>query len=308
MAWYDDLLSWGQNNPGLVTAGATLAGGLLGSANGSQQAGTTTQTTAPWAPQQPYLQDLFQRARTQSQQPGVSPLMNTALQGMQSANASPLTGQAQSTISNTLNTNPSNYFGIGQRTTLAPNSYLQGGMDNPYLQQSIDSASQDAMRNLNPAFAQAQRASGSFGNAGLAEQFARTSASTLGNIANTARMGQFNTNMGMENQNNQAQAGFNQQGIQNDIGQYNQGQSVLNNAAFNTPSFTASNQNNAGSLFNAASLANQAQWQPLQNYGALVSGGNGSTSTSPYYTNPVSGALGGGLLGSQIAGNIFGSK
>lgn len=45
--------------------GALLGAGL-GSLNGSQQ-GTTSSTSAPWGPQQPYLQDLFGRAQAASQ-------------------------------------------------------------------------------------------------------------------------------------------------------------------------------------------------------------------------------------------------
>lgn len=276
----------------------------------------------------------------------------------------------------------------------AINPYL--GVDNPYLRQSIDSASQSAMRNLMPAYNQAQNASGSFGNSGVADYFGRAAADTLGNIANNAYMNQYNTsqqlagqqsqynatnqqnaalanqnavnsmnqaamsgtagintyNAGAQNsinsanqqlaqQNNQYNAtnlqnqnqynaglasslGFGnaqlqandlsrnsnlaQTGIANDISQYNQGQNVLNNAAFNAPGFNTSNLNNYGTLYNAASLNNAAQWNPLNSYSNLVRGSYGSTSTSPYYTNNAAGALGGALLGSQVYSNLFGGK
>lgn len=312
-------LTFDQIAPWLAIAG----GALIGSQSGATQAGTSTTTQAPWEPQQPYLQDLFARAyqNLQTNQNGVSPEMQTAFGNMQNSLNGNLSGQAASAISNTLNTNPANYFGIGrtnpyqgQNTAQTNNPYL--GMDNPYLQKSIDDASQSAMRNLMPAFNQAQKASGSFGNSGVSDYFGRAAADQLGTIANNAYMNQFNTNS-QQTQNQQQfnanlqagdlarNAGMAQQGITNDINQYNQGQSVLNNAAFNTPSYNSANMGNYGQLFNAASLMNSNQWNPLQQYSSLIRGSYGGSSTSPYYSNPVSGALGGGLLGSQLYSSLF---
>lgn len=464
---------WLTNNAGLL---ASLGlGGLVGSMNGSQQAGTTTTTNAPWSPQQPYLLDLFQRAQNQSQNPATSDAMNSAFSGMQNAVGSALPNQAQGVIGKTLSIDPSKYFGIGatnpylgkttpqvsnpylgaqaatatnplstlaantasnpfigsqaatasnpfigqQATTYnaatANNPYL--GIDNPYLSATIDAASQDAMRNIMPAYDQAQAASGSFGNSGVADYFGRAAANTLGNIATNARMGQFQqnqnlaqnqgqfnagqlnaagaTNAGATNtlaQNNanlaqnlglanagavnamtqanmgaagalgqfnasalnsqqaqnqslaqqlaqynatnaQNQGQFNanlaqnlglanagltqtdltrnaqlaQTGIGNDIGQYNQGMSVLNNAAFNAPQFGTANLNNYGTLYNAAALQNNAQWNPLNNYSNLIRGTYGGTSSQPYYNNPVSGAIGGALLGGSLFGGLSGA-
>lgn len=308
-------LDWGS----LVAGGL---GALLGSSGGYQQSGVTTNTAGPWQPQQPYLLDLFSRAMTQSQQPATSAAMDSAFAGMQGAINPALTNQASGVISNTLGMDPSQYYGIGrvnpyQGQTTAPvtNPYL--GMDNPYLKQSVDAASQSAMRNMMPAFNQAQRASGSFGNSGIAETFGRTAAETLGNISNNAYMNQFNTQQGLAQNlglaNAQLQQGditrnanLAQTGIANDIGQYNTGMGVLSNTAFNAPNFSTSSMNPYGTLYNAATLQNNAQWNPLLNYSSMIRGSYGGSTSTPYYTNPYAGALGGAVAGSQLYNSIVG--
>jgi hypothetical protein len=125
---------------------------LLGGINGSKQTGTETKTQAPWTPQQPYLTDMFAKAKAASDSGAASPYETSALQGLQG-------------FANGPKTNP------------------LAGVDNPYLTQTINNASQDAMRNLMPMYDQAQRASGSFGNSGVTEAFGRTAADTLGKIA-----------------------------------------------------------------------------------------------------------------------------
>lgn len=217
---------------------APLAGGLLGGINGSKQTGTETKTAAPWGPQQPYLLDMFNKAQAAANSGAMSPYETSALQGMQG-------------------------FASGPKT----NPYA--GVDNPYLTQAINNASQDAMRNLMPAFDQAQNASGSFGNSGLAESFARNAASTLGNIATNARMQDYGT---------QQQLGEN---------------SVNRTMGALGPLFSSGN----------ASAANP--WTNVKNYANAVTGTFGGSSSSPIYTNPVSNILGGGLLGSQIYNNLM---
>jgi hypothetical protein len=127
---------------------------------GQSQVGTQTNTNAPWTPQQPFLYDMFGRANDQVSAGGQpNRFQNSAINSMQGMQ--------------------------GQH-----NPY--SGMNNPYLQGSIDSASQDAMRNLQPMLNQANAQSGSFGNTGVAETYGRAAANTLGNISNNARMGAYN--------------------------------------------------------------------------------------------------------------------
>ena len=141
---------------------STIAGGLLGGINGSKQTGTETKTQAPWTPQQPYLLDLFNKAKAAADTGAMSSYEQSALSGLQG-------------VANGPKTNP------------------YAGVDNPYLTQAINNASADAMRNLMPMYDQAQRASGSFGNSGVTEAFGRTAADTLGKIATNARMQDYGT-------------------------------------------------------------------------------------------------------------------
>lgn len=216
----------------------TLAGGLLGGVNGSKQTGTQTNTQAPWTPQQPYLLDMFSKAKTAADSGAMSPYEQSALAGMQG-------------FANGPKTNP------------------LAGVDNPYLTQTINNASQDAMRNLMPMYDQAQRASGSFGNSGVTEAFGRTAADTLGKIATNARMQDY--------------------GTQQQLGE---------NAVNRTVS-------SLGPLFSAGQNSASNPWTNINKYGAAITGSYGGTSSAPIYTNQASNMLGGGLLGSQIYNNLM---
>jgi hypothetical protein len=68
----------------------------------------TSQSTAPWASQQPYLQDLFSRSQTQSYEPLVAPqsgYTQQAISGRAAEGSSPdsLTNQAQGLYGSTIN-------------------------------------------------------------------------------------------------------------------------------------------------------------------------------------------------------------
>jgi len=216
----------------------TIAGGLLGSLDGSKQTGTETKTQAPWTPQQPYLLDMFNKAKAASDSVAGSPYETSALQGMQ---------------------------GFANGPKINP----LAGVDNPYLTQSINNASQDAMRNLMPMYNQAQRASGSFGNSGVTETFGRTAADALGKIATNARMQDY--------------------GTQQQLGE---------NAVNRTVS-------SLGPLFSAGQNSASNPWTNINKYGSAITGNYGGTSSQPIYTNPMSNMLGGGLLGSQVYRNLM---
>lgn len=235
-------INWGNlidKGLGALTSGstlATLAGGLLGSQNQSKQTGTSTTTQAPWSPQQPYLLDLFNKAAGASTA-GANPYETQALQGMSKVASGPTT-----------------------------NPYA--GVDNPYLTASINNASQDAMRNLLPAFQSAERASGSFGNSGVADYFGRAAANTLGNIATNARMQDYQT-------------------------QQQLGENAVNR--------TVAGQ---GNLLTGYQNSSANPWYNLNNYGKSITGSYGGSTSSPIYSNPTAGLLGGALLGSQVYKNL----
>jgi hypothetical protein len=131
------------------TGAAILGSAVIGALGGSKKSGnqTATQTSAPWAAQQPYLGGLFKRAETAVRNPYRGPML-----------APGATEQLQNTIS-------------GQY--LNPSS-------NPFLQQSVN----DALGLAKSQFAgqYGGQAGGNLGNSGYQEMLMRT----LGNVATNA--------------------------------------------------------------------------------------------------------------------------
>lgn len=265
-------LASGGSGTKLLAAGL---GGLLGGVNGSSQTGTQTTTTAPWASQQPYLLDLFNKA-SQAQQASQG---TNALQTGAIANASNLANSG-----NALTSAATNTIGSAINGTLK-NPYA--GMNNPYLQGAIDNANTDVTRAMMPAMDQANRQSGSFGNSGVADTYSKNMADAYSRNATGMRMTDYT------NQQNLAQ-----QGIQNQL-----------NASFNSTGFNANNLSNAANQFNLGTTAQQYPLTSLEAYKNLVGGGGyGATSSSPIYTNPYANALGGAAMGSSIYSNLFNNK
>jgi hypothetical protein len=129
-------------------------GGLLGSlGTGSKPAGTTDITQTPWGPQQAYLLDAWNKAKAAS---GDNPLQTQA---------------------------NSNYSSVLSGPTTNP----MLGLDNPYLQKQIDYANQDVTRAMMPAMNQANIASGSFGNSGVADTYGKAMTDAYWKNANDMR-------------------------------------------------------------------------------------------------------------------------
>ena len=171
----DTVTNWMKSNPGstvqnaikALTGGAAGAagsgggsllgaglGGLAGLLGGAKQAGTTDVTQTPWGPQQPFLLDAWSKAKAASE-----------------AN-NPLRNQAES-----------NYQSVLQGPTKNP----MLGLDNPYLQTQIDNANNDVTRAMMPAMIQANKASGSFGNSGVADIYGKAMTDAYSKNANDMR-------------------------------------------------------------------------------------------------------------------------
>lgn len=135
----------------LLGAGAGALAGLLG---GAKQAGTTDVTQTPWGPQQPFLLDAWAKAKAASE-----------------AN-NPIQSQANS-----------NFQSVLQGPTKNP----MLGLDNPYLQTQIDNANNDVTRAMMPAMIQANKASGSFGNSGVADIYGKAMTDAYSKNANDMR-------------------------------------------------------------------------------------------------------------------------
>lgn len=277
--WLSSLLSGltgsgSGSSSGLGRLLAAGVGGLLGGTNGSSKTGTQTTTTAPWAAQQPYLLDLFNKA-SQAQQASQG---TNALQTGAIANASKLANSG-----NALTSAATKTIGSAINGTLK-NPYA--GMDNPYLKSAIDNANADVTRAFMPAMNQANAASGSFGNSGVADTYSKNMADAYSKNATGMRMTDYT------NQQNLVQ-----QGIQNQL-----------NASFNSTGFNSNNLANAQNQFNFGTQAQHYPLTSLKAYQDLIGGGGyGSTSSSPIYTNSLANALGGAVAGSSIYKNLFGA-
>lgn len=153
----------GQSNNSLL---GTALGGLLGSMNGAKQAGTTTVTQEPWAGQQPYLLDAFKKAQT-------------------AAGGSPLQTQANTNYSSVLS---------------GPTTNPMLGMDNPYLTSAINNANADVTRAFMPAVNQANRASGSFGNSGVADTYGKNMADAYSRNSTSMRMQDYTNQQNLQQQ------------------------------------------------------------------------------------------------------------
>ncbi|VTU37014.1 hypothetical protein [Variovorax sp. PBL-E5] len=208
-------------------------------------------------------------------------------------------------------------FGMGANLpTLATNPYLNG---NPYLQQQIDAASGDMVKNFNltalPASNAALVRSGSFGNSGLQElqqQDANVLQKNLGNLSNTARFNdytnrqqEYNYQQGQDQQNQQFGLNFGRS-LNNDAYTQNMGNLQAGIGLLGTLGSTNANDISSTTTQQNAPLNYYQQFATTAN----GLGGNGQTSTSTQGTtsNPLATALGGAQLGSKIFGSGSGSS
>lgn len=155
----------------VLSAGATLAGSLIGGSSGSNKnSGSATTTTTPWKVQQPYLLGGFSDAGSAynalKAQPyysgslyaGLNPMQQSAIQGTQNF----ATGAGAETATNMLGSSNASLGGAfgqlgtaGALSTFAPGNATMGNImdagmyaDNPYMSGMIDAASRDVTRNL----------------------------------------------------------------------------------------------------------------------------------------------------------------
>ena len=279
----------------LLTVGGGLLGGLFG---GDEEAGQTTTTQEPWGPQQQYLLDLFAKAQAASATGDQMNPDQIAAQGelgkwASGENYNPFLGSGYTSHQGSV-INQLQNFAAGAN----PNRY--SGMDNPYLQKSIDSASQDAMRNLAPMINRANAASGSFGNSGVAETYGRAASDSLGNIANNARMGEYTRQQQLH------EAALNRQ-----LAALGPLMGTANAQASQQANLFESDANRRISalqpFFGQASYEQGLPWANVKNYGQTIQGSYGGSNSTPYFTNTAGNVLGGAGLGTWL-GNQIGKK
>ena len=146
-------------------SGGTALGGLLGYLGARNAPTSTTTVSEPWLPQQPFLLDAFNQAAA--------------------AKGSPISAKANE-----------NYTQLLQQPVVNP----MLGMDNPYLTKSIDLANQDVTRAMNPAIIQANRASGSYGNSGIADIYGKKLTDAYANNATNMRLADYTNQQNLQQQ------------------------------------------------------------------------------------------------------------
>lgn len=172
-SWLKDFGGAALNFLGSPGGGAAL-GGLLGYLGQRDAPNTETQTQEPWLAQQPFLLDAFQMA----------------------ANAAKGNDQVEKANQN--------YSAVLSGPTVNP----MLGMNNPYLTTAIDQANADVTRAMNPALIAANRASGSYGNSGVAETYGRALTDAYSQNANNMRMADYTNQQNLQQQNVNNTLGF----------------------------------------------------------------------------------------------------
>ena len=182
----------------------------------------------------------------------------------------------------------------------ATNPYL--GQDNPYLQQNIDKAQGDLVRNYNlttqPAYNSAMVRSGSFGNAGVQqmnENAQKNLQGSLGDVSNSMRMQDYNNQQNMYRWDNE----FNRS-LYNDA--YSQNMNNLTTGVGLLGTLAGYNSND---LTNANNIQNTPMnyWSQFSNAANGLGQGYGTTTSNVgSSSSPFTSALGGAQLGQAAMG------
>jgi hypothetical protein len=176
------------------------------------------------------------------------------------------------------------------------------GQNNPYLQQNIDKAQGDLVRNYNlttqPAYNSAMVKSGSFGNSGVQqmnENAQKNLQGSLGDVSNSMRMQDYNNQQGMYKWDSE----FNRN-LYNDA--YSQN---MNNLTTGVGLLGTLSGYNANDLANANTIQNTPMnyWQQFSNGANAIGQGYGtSTGNVGSSSSPLTSALGGAQLGQAAMG------
>lgn len=292
--------------------------GLCGGGRSAPATTTTVQSADPWRGQQPYLTDLFSKARKvnntgiPSYFPGstVTPFSQETNQAMQmqatrAANGSPVMTAGNEQLAGTLRgdyltSNPA--FAALQSN--AAGDYLNS---NKYIDPIVDRALGKVRSSLDSQFAQGGRYGSGLHQTALAESMGDTAASMYGqNYANerqnqlgaTAQMGQL---YGDERTKQMQGMMFAPQMANQD---YVDAQQLANVGA--TKEGMAKAQ--LTDQLNRWNFDQNKETDALAKYAQLIQGNYGGsssgTSTSPTYSNPMASGLGGALSGGMLGASI----
>lgn len=274
----------------------------FGGGGSSQPSGqtTTVQKSDPWSGQQPYLSDFFQQAQNfyQGGNTGFNP-QNAPQFYQGSNNPGPQSTVAQFTPAQLQAQGLEQQQGLSNlgpgSVASAANTANAGILNaNPANNPAFQQMSQNVLSQVVPGLESTFNQGNSLNNPGAAFAVSQGATSALGNLAY-----QDYTNQ----QANQLKALA--------LAPTTQGMNYQNIGAIQDSGAQqqALNQQNLQGAINQWNYQQQLPLQMLDQYGNAIQGGYGSTSTltEPYYSasngaNILGGAIGGGLLGSQLSG------
>ncbi|WP_333985486.1 hypothetical protein [Burkholderia orbicola] len=287
---------------------------------------TTVQKSDPWAGQQPYLSDVFNSAQNAYDQyrnnpaasvAGFTPMQNQAMGLTQNvANGtnfgfSPVVNNAAGSYTTNLlngqylNANPGN---------AAFERFANGDMlSNPYMTGMANAAADAITRNYQnavaPQITSQMEGAGRYGSGAMMNaqgQAQQDLATQLGNSMNNLYGGMYQQNLSGMLQGAQGLSNNYSTAAQQQLAGASMSPNVVNSI-----NSAISNLYNMGGNQQALQQAQiSAPWQQLGNYSNLIQGQYGGTSSTsqPYYSNPLTGALGGAMGGAALGGMVAGAS
>lgn len=296
--------------PAVAQVAAPVIGGLLGGSSGGGSK-KSTQTTAPWEAQQPYLKEIFEEAQG---------LYSQGDKGYYDGQLTPdVNGNMQSAFQNPniqadqgfLNNYRANTNALTDGNNVFDQSTMNTVMNNPYVQQQVDSLKADVNQNAGTQIAQNNMNAGMMGSTGSASAAVQNALvqndanKTIANASMNLRNNAFNQgiNAGFQGAGNRLTS-LGMQGRNNLAGL----QTLYSQSANNFDNTMQAGMTEYGVAQDAinAELAKWAYntnepWANLDRYRSMVSGNYGGASTASTPNPSVAeGVLGGAMAGAGI--------
>ena len=276
-----------------VSTAVTVGGALLGGSSGGGGGSSQSSESAPWAEQQPYLSQMFQDAQSTYNngasyyQGQLTPGIN---QNMQAGMTNPNIQQDQQFLQGFRDGNAA--LGQTSNPTFDQNA-MNAVMDNPYVQQQVDSVARDVNNNARDQMTQNNMNAGFMGSTGSSSQGVQNAlvqnnaTNTIADASTALRSNAFNqgintgsqyglqgasnrlTSLGMQTDNNLAGLGVT----------FDQAQQNFNNTANMGQMEYGVNQDAIQAEMQKWQYEDDA-WANLDRYRSLISGNYGGTSSS----------------------------
>lgn len=253
--------------------------------SGGSKTQTVTSSNAPWSGQQPFLTDVFERAKTQANAGPAAYYPNATYVPFSNQSEAALTG----TENRALAGSPLTSMAQGQNLATSRGDYLNAG--NPYFSGMMDTVANDLRPRMDAQFASAGRYGG-----GAHQQATASALADAGSRLAYQNYG--------DERSRQMQAGAMAPDLAN-VDYQNLQQLAATGAA---------REGKAGEQLqdqiNRYNFNQQAPWENLYRYQGLIGGGQyggSSVQQVPINSNPLLTGLGAAASGAGILGNLFGA-